>query len=259
MKANIAGIEMHYEISGSGPWLTLSHSLAASTAMWDAQMQALNQHFTVLRYDIRGHGQTQATPGPYTLNQLSDDVHALLTHLGIQSTHWMGLSLGGMIGQTFAIRHPEMLSHVVIADSTGRGAPNAASMWGDRAKMALSQGMAALVEPTLQRWFTQDYREKNPAIVAQVGQMIASTPAEGYAGCCSAIGGLDTLEKLRNLKMPCLVMVGEQDMGTPPAMSELIHQHWPDSSYVVLPNAAHISNIEQAQAFTDAVMKFLPH
>jgi 3-oxoadipate enol-lactonase len=259
MKAHINGIEMHYEVSGSGPWLTLSHSLAANTAMWDAQMQALNQHFTVLRYDIRGHGQTQATPGPYTLNQLSDDVHALLVHLGVQSTHWIGLSLGGMIGQTFAIRHPEMLGHAVIADSSGRGAPNAASMWGDRAKLALSQGMLPLVEPTLQRWFTQDYREKNPAVMAQIGQMIASTPPEGYAGCCGAISGLDTLDQLRDLRSPCLVMVGEQDMGTPPAMSELIHQHWPASSYVVLQNAAHISNIEQAQAFTDAVMKFLPH
>ena len=259
MKAHINGIEMHYEVSGSGPWLTLSHSLAANTAMWDAQMQALNQHFTVLRYDIRGHGQTQATPGPYTLNQLSDDVHALLVHLGVQSTHWIGLSLGGMIGQTFAIQHPEMLGHAVIADSSGRGAPNAASMWGDRAKLALSQGMAPLVEPTLQRWFTQDYREKNQAVMAQIGQMIASTPPEGYAGCCGAISGLDTLDQLRDLRSPCLVMVGEQDMGTPPAMSELIHQHWPASSYVVLQNAAHISNIEQAQAFTDAVMKFLPH
>jgi 3-oxoadipate enol-lactonase len=259
MKANIAGIEMHYEISGNGPWLTLSHSLAANSAMWDAQMHALNQHFTVLRYDIRGHGQTQSTPGPYTLNQLSDDVNALLVHLGIQSTHWIGLSLGGMIGQTFAIQHPEMLSHSVIADSSGRGAPNAASMWGERAKLALSQGMSPLVEPTLQRWFTQDYREKNPEIMTQIGQMIANTPAEGYAGCCGAISGLDTLEKLRDLRTPCLVMVGDQDMGTPPAMSELIHQHWPASSYVVIKNAAHISNIEQAQAFTDAVMKFLPH
>ena len=259
MKANIAGIEMHYEISGNGPWLTLSHSLAANSAMWDAQMHALNQHFTVLRYDIRGHGQTQSTPGPYTLDQLSDDVHALLVHLGIPSTHFIGLSLGGMIGQTLAIQHPEMLSHTVIADSSGRGAPNAASMWGERAKLALSQGMSPLVEPTLQRWFTQDYREKNPEIMTQIGQMIANTPAEGYAGCCGAISGLDTLEKLRDLRTPCLVMVGDQDMGTPPAMSELIHQHWPASSYVVLKDAAHISNIEQAQAFTEAVMKFLPH
>lgn len=259
MKAHIAGIEMHYEISGRGPWLTLSHSLAANSSMWDPQMEVLNQHFTVLRYDIRGHGQTQATPGPYHLSQLSDDVHALLVHLGIQSTHWIGLSLGGMIGQTFAIQHPEMISHAVIADSSGKGAPNAAMMWGERAKLALSQGMAPLVEPTLLRWFTQDYREKNPDLMAQIGQMIANTPSEGYAGCCAAIAGLDTLEKLRELRTPCLVMVGEQDMGTPPAMSELIHQHWPASRCVVLENAAHIANIEQAQAFTESVMDFLPH
>jgi 3-oxoadipate enol-lactonase len=259
MKAQIAGIEMHYEVSGSGPWLTLSHSLASNCGMWDPQMDMLNQHFTVLRYDIRGHGQTQCTPGPYTLTQLSDDAHALLAHLDIQSTHWMGLSLGGMIGQTFAIQHPEMVAHAVIADSSGKVTPTAASMWGERAKLALSQGMAPLVEPTLERWFTQDFREKNPDIMTQIGQMIANTPAVGYAGCCAAIADLDTLEKLRHLHTPCLVIVGEQDTGTPPALSEQIHQHWPASNFVILKNAAHISNIEQAQEFTDSVLKFLPH
>jgi 3-oxoadipate enol-lactonase len=259
MKAHLAGIDMHYEISGSGPWITLSHSLAADCGMWDAQMETLNQHFTVLRYDTRGHGQTQATSGPYTLDQLSDDVYQLLKHLGVQKTHWLGLSLGGMIGQTFAIQHPEMIDHAVIADSSGKVAPAAVVAWGERAALARQNGMQVLVQPTLQRWFTDDFSSKNPTLMAEIGQMIAATKVDGYAGCCAAIAQLNTLDQLRALRLPCLILVGEQDMGTPPAMSELIQQHWPSSQLKVLSNAAHIANIEQAQAFTDAVMDFLPH
>ncbi len=259
MKANINGVEMHYEVSGSGPWLTLSHSLAANLAMWDAQMTLLNQHFTVLRYDIRGHGQTQATEGAYTLEQLADDAHALLKHLGISRTHWIGLSLGGMIGQIFAIRYPKLVDHVVIADSTGKAPPNAASMWGERATLARTQGMSALVQPTLSRWFTDPYREKHPDVMAHIGHMIEGTQVEGYAGCCAAIGVINTHDGLQGLQTPGLIVVGDQDMATPPAMSEQIHQHWPKSKYVVLKDAAHLSNIEQAAAFNDAVMKFIPH
>ncbi|MFY7942886.1 MAG: alpha/beta fold hydrolase [Burkholderiaceae bacterium] len=259
MKARIGDIEIHYEVSGSGPWLTLSHSLAANLGMWDAQMAVLNQHFTVLRYDIRGHGQTQATEGEYTLAQLADDAHGLLKHLGVTRTHWIGLSLGGMIGQVFAIRHPQVMDHAVIADSTGKAVPNAVTMWGERAAMARAQGMAALVQPTLSRWFTDPYREKHPDVMATIGHMIGTTSVAGYAGCCAAIGVINNHEGLQQLKTPALILVGDQDLATPPALSEQIHQHWPDSKYVVLKDAAHLSSVEQAQAFNDAVMQFLPH
>jgi 3-oxoadipate enol-lactonase len=259
MKATINGIDVHYEVTGQGPWLTLSHSLAANLGMWDAQLALLNQHFTVLRYDIRGHGEAPATQGPYTLEQLADDINGLLTHLGVTRTHWIGLSLGGMIGQVLAIRHPNILDHVVIADSTGKGAPNAVTMWGERATLARTQGLAALVQPTLSRWFTDPYRENHPEVMARIGQMIATTSVNGYAGCCAAISTINTHDGLQKLHHPALVIVGDQDQGTPPAMSEQIHAHWPKSQYVVLKDAAHFSNVEQAEAFNDAVMKFLPH
>ena len=259
MKANIGGIDMHYEVSGSGPWITLSHSLAANLGMWDEQLEVLNQHFTVLRYDIRGHGQTQVTDGPYTLEQLADDVHGLLRYLGVTRTHWIGLSLGGMIGQVFAIRYPELIDHAVIADSTGKAAPNAATMWGERATLARSQGMHALVQPTLSRWFTDTYREKHPEVMTRIGQMIESTSPEGYAGCCAAIAVIHTLEGLQHLKTPGLVIVGDQDLATPATMSEQIHQHWPNSNFVTLKDAAHLASVEQAAAFNDAVLKFMVH
>ena len=259
MKANIGGIDVHYEVSGSGPWLTLSHSLSANLEMWDPQLALLNQHFTVLRYDIRGHGQTSTTEGPYSLEQLADDIHSLLKHLGVTRTHWIGLSLGGMIGQVLAIRHTEILDHVVIADSTGKAAANAITMWGDRATIARTQGMQALVQPTLSRWFTDPYREKHPEVMAKIAHMIETTSAEGYAGCCAAISVIHTHEGLQKLSLPGLVIVGDQDLATPVAMSEQIHQHWPQSKYVVLKDAAHLSSVEQAQAFNTAVMSFIPH
>ena len=259
MKATINGVAIHYEVSGGGPWLTLSHSLAANLGMWDAQLDVLNQHFTVLRYDIRGHGQTPGTEGPYTLEQLADDVQGLLQHLCVTRSHWIGLSLGGMIGQVLAIRHPDILDHVVIADSTGQGAPNAAAMWGDRANLARTQGLAALVQPTLSRWFTDPYRERCPEEMARIGHMIETTSVNGYAGCCAAISMINTHDGLKNLTHPGLVIVGDQDQATPPAMSEAIHNHWPNSQLVVLKEAAHLANIEQAQAFNTAVMNFLPN
>lgn len=257
MKATVVGITMHYNISGQGPWLMLSHSLAAHSGMWAPQMDSLKQHFTVLRYDIRGHGQTQATNAPYTLDQLADDAHALLQHVGAPHAHWVGLSLGGMIGQTLAIRHPHCLDRIVVADSTGKAAPNATQMWGERAATARSQGMAALVQPTLSRWFTEPFAQQHPDLMREVGEMIAHTPVEGYAGCCTAISNIDTLAELQTLRHPGLVLVGEQDMATPVAMSEQIHRNWPGSQFQRIHDAAHLSNMQQPQAFSEAVLNFL--
>ena len=257
MKARIGDIDIHYEISGQGPWITLSHSLAAHGGMWTPQVEALSAHFTVLNVDTRGHGQTDARPGPYTLEQMADDARGLLAHLGVARTHWLGLSMGGMIGQVMALRHPEVLDRVVLADTTGQGAPNAVQMWDDRAKAARGSGMAALVEPTLARWFTEPFRHREPALMARVGDMIAGTPLEGYAGCCAAIAGVNTLEGLRGLRHPALVLVGDQDQGTPPAMAQRIVVHWPGSRLQVLADAAHLPNLEQAQAFNQAVLDFL--
>lgn len=257
MQATIAGTTVHYDISGQGPWLTLSHSLAAHSGMWKPQLEALERHFTVLRYDIRGHGGSAATPAPYTMAQLADDAHALLQHLGVARTHWLGLSLGGMIGQTLAIRHPEALDRVVLADTTGRVPPEGAAMWAERARTALSDGLQPLVQPTLARWFTEPFRQRHPEVMAEIGAMIAATPAQGYAGCCTAIAPLDTLEALRAMRSPALVLVGDQDQGTPPAAARAIASHWPGAQLQIIEDAAHLPNIEQATVFNESVLRFL--
>jgi 3-oxoadipate enol-lactonase len=165
--------------------------------------------------------------------------------------------MGGMIGQVMALRHPEVLDRVVLADTTGQGAPNAVQMWADRAQAARASGMAALVEGTLSRWFTEPFRHREPALMTQIGAMIAGTPVEGYAGCCAAIAGVNTLEGLRTLGHPALVLVGDQDQGTPPVMAQRIAEHWPGARLQVLAYAAHLPNLEQAQGFNRAVLDFL--
>ena len=257
MHARIADIDVHYEITGQGPWLTLSHSLAVHLGMWDAQMQALSQHFTVLRYDTRGHGSTSVPPAPYTLEQLTDDAHGLLQHLGVARTHWLGLSMGGMIGQMLAIRHPEVLDRVVLADTTGQVPAAGAAMWADRVRIARSEGLQALEQATLSRWFTEPFRAAQPALMAQVGAMIRATPVEGYAGCCAAIATTDTLAALKTQTARALVIVGDQDVATPPAAAQAIAAHWPGAQLVVIADASHLANIEQPAVFTDAVLGFL--
>ena len=188
MKTRIGDIDVHYTIEGSGPWITLAHSLGCDTTMWDAQAALLAPNYTVLRYDARGHGQTSAPQGPYTLEQMADDVHGLFQHLGITRTHWLGISMGGMIGQTYALKYPGVFSSMVLLDTTSRRPPNAQAMWGERIAMAQAGGMAALIDSTLAR---------------------------------------------------------------------LIHQNLRGSQFIVIPDAAHISNIEQPEFFNRELLKFL--
>ena len=257
MKARIGDIDIHYTIEGQGPWVTMSHSLACDISMWDAQAALLAPHYTVLRFDTRGHGQSSAPAGPYTMNMLAGDVHGLLQHLKIEHTHWVGLSMGGMIGQAYALAHPGVFSSLVLADTTSRRPPNAAQMWGDRIKLAHDKGMTALVEGTLSRWFTEPYRQREPAIMARIGQGIANTSVNGFAGCCAAIAEVDYLDRLKEIKAPALVIVGDQDHGTPPEMAKQIHENLPGSEFLVIKDAAHIANIEQEAVFNQALLGFL--
>ena len=257
MKAQVNGTEISYTIEGEGPWLTLSHSLACDSSMWDPQMEMLKKSFKVLRFDTRGHGQSAAPEGDYTLDQLADDVHALYASLGIRQSHWMGLSMGGMIGQTFALKYPGVFQSMILADTTSRQPPNGAAMWTERIQTARAKGMESLVDGTLARWFTDGYRAANPEIMAGIGKVIRTTPAAGYAGCCAGISRIDVTDRLREIKCPTLVLVGEQDQGTPVAASRAIQANLAGAELLVIPSAAHISNIEQSAVFNVAVRDFL--
>lgn len=258
MRTRANGIDIEYQVAGTaGPWVTLSHSLACNNAMWEPQIAALASRYRVLRYDTRGHGGTTATPAPYTLELLADDARALLDTLGIRRTHWIGLSLGGMIGQTFALRHADRLDSLVLCDTTSRYPREAAALWDERIRSAEASGMAALAEPTLARWFTEAYLRNHPEVMATFAAAIAATPLAGYAGCGRAIATIDLTERLRALAVPALVIVGEQDPGTPVAMAREIAGAIPGAELVVLPSAAHLSNVEQAERFNGALLAFL--
>jgi len=257
VKIDARGITINYEIEGTGPWLTMSHSLACNLHMWDGQAALLAKEFKVLRFDTRGHGKSSAPAGNYTLDELAEDVKALFDALGIERTHWVGLSMGGMIGEAFALRHPGVFQSMVLADTSGRRPPGADKMWGERIRLAQDQGMDALVEATLGRWFTEPYRIARKDVMARIAQDIRATPVAGFAGCCHAISKIDLLDSLKEIKCPVLVMVGEHDHGTPPAMARAIHENLPGSQLKIIPSAAHLSNIEQPGVFNEALIGFL--
>ena len=259
MKAKTNGIETYYELHGreGAPWLVLSHSLACSVRMWDPQTEALKDRYRILAYDTRGHGGSGAPKGAYTLEMLADDLKALLDALGVRNPHYCGLSMGGMIGQTFALKYPGVFRTLMLADTTSGFPAQAAPLWQERIRIAEEKGMQPLVQPTLERWFTEAFRKSQPAPVAGIAQLIASTPVPGYVGCCHAIPKINTTARLKEIKAPILVICGDMDPGTPPAMSETIRDNAPGSKLVMIPQAAHLSNLEQPALFTSAMQEFM--
>jgi 3-oxoadipate enol-lactonase len=255
MKASVNGIEINYEVSGKegAPWLVLSHSLACSVRMWDPQVDAFQSRFRILNYDMRGHGATSAPQGPYTLDMLADDVLGLLGFLQIKKTAYCGLSIGGMIGQTLALKAPGSFTKMVLADTTHTQPPEALKQWEERIRVAQSQGMKALVPSTMERWFTASFRESPPA--KKIAQLIESTPVAGYVGCGQAIMKLNTTARLKEIKLPVLAIAGEADPSAPGTRH--IGEAVPGAKLVMIPNAAHIANVEQAEAFNRALRDFL--
>ncbi|MCI0545746.1 MAG: 3-oxoadipate enol-lactonase [Candidatus Rokubacteria bacterium] len=257
MKQSANGIEINYEIEGSGPVVTFSHSLGCNLSMWDEQVRALAGRYRVLRYDTRGHGKSSAPGGLYTLAQLAEDLHGLLAGLGIRETHFVGLSMGGMIGQTFALAHPAMIQSLVLCDTTSRYPAAAAPIWKDRIETATAKGMEPLVEGTLERWFTPAFRARRPEVMDRVRAMIRSTPAAGYIGCCHAIPKIDVTDRLGAVRVPALVIVGEEDPGTPVEMARAIHAALPAAELAIIRSASHLSNLEQPEEFNRLLGAFL--
>lgn len=258
-RITVNGISVKYELDGppDAPVVTLSHSLATDLGMWDPQMAALLPRFRVLRYDTRGHGGTDAPPGPYSLDDLAEDAHTLLTALGVERTHFVGLSMGGIIGQTLALTYPEMLRSLVLCDTTGVMPWETWPLWDERVETARTKGMEPHVEPTLERWFTQQFIDAHPPVIDAVREMIRSTPVEGYAGCILAIRELDLFERLPAIRLPTLVLVGDEDQGAPPEAARAIQERIPGAELVVIKSAAHLSNIEQPEQFNRALLAFL--
>ena len=259
MRIKVNSIQINYELSGKegAPVVVLSHSLSSSLLMWNSQMDALNPYFQVLRYDIRGHGASEAPSGSYTLDLLAEDVIGLLDALGMEWVNFVGLSMGGMIGQCLALNHPHRLKSLVLCDTASIVPAEAQPVWQERLDKVRKNGMEALFEETLERWFTPAFLRQNPPMVKLIREQILATPVAGSIGCAEAIRRLDYLDRISEIKTPTLIMVGEDDPGMPVSAAEAMHKRITNSKLVVLPSARHLSNVEQAETFNAALLEFL--
>lgn len=250
------GCRIAYRFDGpeAAPVLLFSNSLGTNLDMWAPQVEALSGQFRVLRYDSRGHGQSDAPAGSYSLDRLGRDVIELLDALGIERVNYCGLSKGGMVGQWLGMRAPERLNRLILANTAPYMGPP--SSWGARIQAVHDGGMTALTETVLERWFTPGFRADSPEIVNRIRDMLLTTDPGGYAGCCAAIRDMDLRVTNPLIAVPTLVIAGSEDPATPPSDGEAIANAVQNGTLIVL-NAAHLSNIEQADAFNDAVRNFL--
>ena len=257
MLADIRGVTINYEVSGNenGPWLTFSNSLATNLRMWDEQEAALTGDFRILRYDKRGHGKSAPVEGPYSFDDLIDDIVGLWDRLGIRQSYVVGLSIGGMTAQGLTLRHADRVAATVMANTTAFCSDDFRAAFDQRVAAVADGGMEAVVESTIERWFSESYRASGAERLADVRTMIRTTSVAGYTGCARAIQGLAYLDRLSALDHPVLLIAGTQDAATPPAGMRLMHERIKGSRYVEL-DAAHLSNIEQAPAFTAALKEF---
>lgn len=239
------------------PWLLFAHSLASDHTMWTPQLEAFAPDYALLACDLRGHGASSAPEGPYALTRLADDLAALLSALAIERCHVVGLSLGGMVGQCLALRHPARLRSLTLADTASHQPPGALALWSERIATVRAQGMAPMVEPTLARWFTPAFFARAPQTVAQIGAVIGRTPVAGYAGCAHAVATIDLARELPRIAAPTLVLTGREDASTPPPMAESIARAIPGARCVLIDAAAHLSNVEQPDAFNAVLREFL--
>jgi len=255
----VNGIRVNTRIDGpaGAPWLTLVTGIANDVSMWQAQMPVLGG-WRVLRYDLRGQGGTQATPGPYSIELLVSDLIALWNELKIQRSHLAGLGLGGAIAQAAAIAHPDRLLSLAACCCRARMVPDFAVLWHGLMGKVKADGFDSIVEQTVQRWFSDEFKAAHPEILDQVRAMIRRTSQEGYLGCVGAFLGLDVEDRLPSIRAPAIYISGAEDkMGGPPALMAGLAAKVPGARHVSVPRAAHIANIQNAEGFNKVLVGFL--
>lgn len=255
--AQIQGAAIAWRIDGptDAPVVMLSNSLMSSHRMWEPQLAALLRQFRVLRYDTRGHGQSSTTPGPYSIEMLADDAAALVEHSGVGAVHFVGLSMGGMIGQQLALRHPQRVLSLSLCDTASEMPPRA--LWDERLATARAQGIAGLVDGTIGRWFVPAFVAREPRTIAWVREMILGTGVDGYIACASAVRDMSQTHLLSGIRAPTQVIVGRDDPACTVAASEVLHRAIAGSTLHVLDDAAHLANIEKPAEFTALLVDFI--
>jgi 3-oxoadipate enol-lactonase len=254
--AKINGVSIHYQLEGDqdAPVLMLCNSLGTTLEMWEPQMATLLTQFQVLRYDVRGHGQSDVPAGPYSIEQLGQDAMALLDLLGFTRVDFCGLSMGGMTGMWLVTHHPHRIQRLALCNTAAQlGTPE---LWNARLDVLHKEGMAGMTASILDRWFTQGFQQRAPQVMERVRGMLLGTPPAGYEANVRAIMAMDQRPDISRITAPTLIIAGRHDGSTPPALGLEIHHLIAGSRYVEL-DAAHLSNWEQADAFSEALMDFL--
>lgn len=254
--ADLPGVRLHYQLDGDAslPVLVLSNSLGTNLEMWQPQMAALTRQFRVLRYDTRGHGQSAVTEGPYRIAQLGGDVIALLDHLGLQRVHFCGLSMGGITGMWLALNHAARLNKLILCNTAAYIGPP--ENWTNRAAAVQRDGVGSIAAAVVDKWLTPDFAAAQPALVQHLRAMLSATDANGYAANCLAVRDSDLRGEIARIATPTLVIAGSGDIPTPPADGRYLAETIPGARYVEL-YAAHLSNLQQVDGFSEAVLTFL--
>jgi 3-oxoadipate enol-lactonase len=247
---------IHYALEGQSEFsvLVFSNSLGTNYSMWDPQVPEFLKKFRVLRYDTRGHGQSSLTPGPYSIEQLGNDLLALLDALGLDRVHFCGLSMGGMIGMWLGVNAPERIHKLALCNTAAK--IGTAEGWNSRIDAVQKNGMKSVASATVERWFTPAFRAKAPSTVASIQKMLEEANAEGFAACSAAVRDFDFREQVSKICLPTLVISGAHDPGTPPADGRFLAQQIPGARYAEL-NAAHLSNLEDQDRFNGELPAFL--
>jgi 3-oxoadipate enol-lactonase len=250
------GCPIHVEVEGpeKAPVLMLSNSLGTTLHMWDEQVAPFTQHFRLVRYDRRGHGKSGVPAGPYSMEMLGRDVLAVLDALKIEKTSWCGLSMGGMVGMWLGANAPQRVEKLVLSNTAAYFADK--EIWNGRIKTIRDKGLAAIAAGTMERWFTQDFRDHEPDKVARVNEMFLSTDPNGYIANGEAVRDMDHREIIRSIAAPTLVIAGRHDPATTVEAAEFIRSRIPRASLTVL-DAAHLANVEQPHDYADRVLGFL--
>ena len=256
--AQVNETTLNYRFDGpeEGAVVMLSNSLASDLTMWDLQISTLvDAGYRVLRYDSRGHGRSAVPPGPYTIELLEADAVGLMDALGLEKVHFCGLSMGGMVGQMLGDRHGDRLISLALCSTAAHIASH--EIWDERIEMVREKGMDAVVEATIDRWFTKAGQERLHSEVEKVRRMILNTSVDGFCACCAAIRDMDQRDAIRTISTRTLVVVGEHDPGTPVSAAEFIHERITSSELRVLSDAAHFVNVEQAKTFNITLLEFI--
>ena len=259
MLINLPGRRLYFDLFGpaDAPVVAFAHSLNADGGMWAEQMPAL-AGWRVLRLDMRGHGGSDPVKGPYTMSALAGDIAQVLDAQGIAKVHYIGLSIGGMIGQAFALEHGGRLNSLMLCDTLPASPKDQGAAWQERMQIVrTAQSLEPLADGTMARWFTDEFPQRHPARLKQIRDTLCATTPEGYLGCAAAIQDFDFLDRLPGLRVPALVLCGADDQGTPPAANKSIAAAIPAARYDEIPAARHLPNIERPDTFNRIMMQWL--